>query len=159
MKALSLWQPWAQLMAIQRKKIETRSWPPWPRVIGQRFALHATAKQSFPSHHAPHDQQLLELALGNFWWRRIPYGAIVATATLIEARQVNIDQTNLPQQAIILPNTRQIETIERRFGDYSPGRWLWIFDDITAEDPPIPAKGKQGIRDWEPPAGSQWHGY
>jgi len=25
-KALTLWQPWASLMALEEKKIETRSW-------------------------------------------------------------------------------------------------------------------------------------
>jgi hypothetical protein len=30
MKALTLTQPWASLMALQAKRIETRSWP-WER--------------------------------------------------------------------------------------------------------------------------------
>jgi activating signal cointegrator 1 len=41
MKALSLWQPWASLIADGTKKIETRSWP-----LNHRgpLAIHATKK-------------------------------------------------------------------------------------------------------------------
>jgi activating signal cointegrator 1 len=43
-KALSLWQPWASLMADERKKIETRSWRPPVWLLNQPVAIHATMK-------------------------------------------------------------------------------------------------------------------
>lgn len=42
MKALSLWQPWASLMAFGEKKIETRCWS--TKFRGE-MAIHATAKE------------------------------------------------------------------------------------------------------------------
>ena len=44
MKAISLWQPWASLMADGRKKIETRHWHPPAWLLGQELAIHATMK-------------------------------------------------------------------------------------------------------------------
>lgn len=40
MKALSLWQPWASLVALGEKRIETREWS--TRYRGE-LAIHATA--------------------------------------------------------------------------------------------------------------------
>ena len=44
MKAISLWQPWASLMADGRKKIEARHWHPPAYLLGQELAIHATMK-------------------------------------------------------------------------------------------------------------------
>ena len=41
MKALTLHQPWASLIADGRKTIETRSWPPPRTLVGERIAIHA----------------------------------------------------------------------------------------------------------------------
>lgn len=41
MKAISLWQPWASLVAVGAKKIETRSWATKYR---GSLAIHATKK-------------------------------------------------------------------------------------------------------------------
>lgn len=44
MKAISLWQPWASLIACGAKPFETRHWAPPPELIGQRIAIHAAKK-------------------------------------------------------------------------------------------------------------------
>lgn len=49
MKAITLWQPWATLIAIGAKTIETRSWPAPPALYGQRIAIHAASK--LPRYH------------------------------------------------------------------------------------------------------------
>jgi hypothetical protein len=36
---------------------------------------------------------------------------------------------------------------ERSFGDYSPGRFMWLLTNIRALPEPIPAKGALGL--WE----------
>ena len=41
MKALTLHQPWATLIAAGVKTMETRSWGPPESLIGHRIALHA----------------------------------------------------------------------------------------------------------------------
>lgn len=44
MKAISLWQPWASLIACGAKPFETRSWAPPRDLIGQPIAIHAAKK-------------------------------------------------------------------------------------------------------------------
>lgn len=44
MKAISLWQPWASLIACGAKPYETRSWAPPRSMIGQPIAIHAAKK-------------------------------------------------------------------------------------------------------------------
>ena len=41
MKTISLWQPYASLIAAGEKTIETRGWAPPKGVMGQRIAIHA----------------------------------------------------------------------------------------------------------------------
>ena len=41
MKAITLHQPWATLIADGAKTIETRSWRPPQTLIGQRIVIHA----------------------------------------------------------------------------------------------------------------------
>jgi hypothetical protein len=42
--AITIWQPWATLIAIGAKPFEFRSWPVPARLIGQRIAVHAGAR-------------------------------------------------------------------------------------------------------------------
>ena len=65
MKALTLHQPWASLIAEGPKTVETRSWsaPAW--VIGQRIAIHAGKRQIRISNE--YDQAMIRLKSGASW--------------------------------------------------------------------------------------------
>ena len=53
MKALTLYQPWASLIAVGAKTIETRGYrPPSTLKLGERFAIHA-GKTRVPVGRAP----------------------------------------------------------------------------------------------------------
>ena len=41
MYAITLHQPWASLIALRLKTVETRSWPAPARLVGQTVAGHA----------------------------------------------------------------------------------------------------------------------
>lgn len=41
MKALTLLNPWASLIAYRSKRVENRTWKPPQTIIGQRIAIHA----------------------------------------------------------------------------------------------------------------------
>jgi hypothetical protein len=49
MRCISLWQPWAQWVALGWKTIETRSHNRFASLVGQRIAIHAAQKWD---HHA-----------------------------------------------------------------------------------------------------------
>ena len=69
---------------------------------------------------------------------RLPLGAVVATAELVDC--VRTEDTGTP-------------TLERRLGDWTPGRWAWELADVRPLEEPLPARGKQGWWDWTPPEG------
>jgi hypothetical protein len=35
------------------------------------------------------------------------------------------------------------------WGDFTPGRWAWLLEDVRKLDEPIPAKGRQGLWEWD----------
>lgn len=44
MLALTIWQPWASLIAAGAKPFEWRSWPAHRGLVGRRIAIHAGAR-------------------------------------------------------------------------------------------------------------------
>ena len=149
MQALSLWQPWAQLIVTGHKRRETRSWPPPGARIGQRIAIHAAKRKPTVDDFNHAERSMLMTALGIGWRMRIPYGAIVCTAYLDGAERVLDDQSNAPHLDRINPS------YERTFGDYSVGRWMWALADIRPLPAPIPYKGSQRLFEIEGPAAEQ----
>ena len=124
MKALSLWQPWASLVADGRKRIETRSWRPPEYLIGKRLAIHATKKVDTD-------------AAEEFGYKHLvlPRGAIVAVVYLDSWMHFTEE------------NTEYITDEEKRYGDFYPGRFGWVFTDITKLPIPYPMHGWQGLFD------------
>ena len=154
MYAITLWQPYAQLIADGVKQYETRSWkPPW-HLLGKRIAIHA-AKRKITTDPYPfglpsdvfHE---MDKRYGWMWWNILPYGAIVATAELVGFFHVE-DYADEAQDKVIGTWTNpyvigQRETLDTDpFGDYSPGRYAWWLQSVTKLDEPVPAQGKQGL--------------
>lgn len=134
MKALSLWQPWASLVAVGAKTIETRSWMPPARFDGERIAIHA-AKRTDDLALLTRDpfRRALERA------GVLPLGAIVATVRLVGVEQITPDLC------------RVLSGDELAFGNYSTGRYAWhLSDPILLE--PIPTTGRQGFFDVPDPS-------
>lgn len=126
MKALSLWQPWASLMADGRKKIETRHWRPPAWLVGQQVAIHATKRvdNSF-SRQCGYDP----LA--------IPRGCVVAIVRLDKFEKFT---EAFKQEIMLYP--------EGGYGDFEMGRFGWFCTLIEKLNPPAEAIGHQGIWDW-----------
>jgi hypothetical protein len=141
MQAISLWQPYASLIAAKVKRFETRSWRPPGRLVGQRIAIHAAARR-------PTAAELDALGgivgdvLGGYWHRRIPYGAVVCTTVIAGCYQVTHWNGDRPALSAIG------EIQDDGFGDYTTGRYCWELTDIAVYDPPVPAKGAQGFWNW-----------
>lgn len=105
MRALTIRQPWATLIALGVKTIETRSWRAPRSLIGQTIAIHAGKHQPEPGHVGEWciDRNRRDGA----WMRRhtldpsqrLPLGAIVATATLADCRPAgHIHLSELPSE-------------------------------------------------------------
>lgn len=133
MKAISLWEPWATLMALDAKRIETRSWA--THVRGQ-VAIHA-AKQPFHPGDWPPDL-LAWMSRVKFWGSGYHYGCVVAIAELVDC---------VPTEQLLL----QVDERERAFGNYHPRRFGWVFKNVRRLTSPIPARGSQGFWEWDSP--------
>lgn len=137
MRCISLWQPWASLIACGAKTIETRSWPTNYRgplvihaakkilTVGERWNLGPIFWQAVEEH--------LDRATFEY-----PYGCIVATARLVNC--------------VCFPACAQLVEVatrpnERIFGDCSAGRYAWILEDVVALPAPISFRGAQGLFD------------
>jgi len=124
MKAITLWQPWATLVALGYKEIETRSWPTSYR---GPLAIHAAKRVSY------HDMFLFEDLLKGV---TLPLGRVVATCELVDVQRIGYNWSHLSH-------------LEIRLGDFSIGRYAWILRNIHPLDPPVTAQGRQGLWDWE----------
>src|ERR1700690_1165855 len=140
MKALTLTQPWASLVAIGAKRIETRCWRTnyrGPLAIRAAKGFPGWAKQTW--REDPFDE-VLRAAFGDGSWKQIdppvlPLGCVIATCTLVSC--------TLTSQAY----DERLSEQERAFGDYSLGRFAWVLEDIKPLSEPIPAKGALSL--WE----------
>ena len=144
MKALTIRQPWASLVAIGAKRLETRSWP--TRYRGP-LAIHA-AKQWTPKERTLCLQspcrEALPVGLGvplSAWDPGcLPRASVLAVCQLVDCLRV--------EQLPSLPDEP-----ERSFGDYSAGRWIWQLANVRRLAVPIPARGALSLWEWTPPSG------
>ena len=150
MKTISLWQPYASLIAEGVKTIETRDWAPPKGLIGQRIAIHATKAVQTSDVNGRGRHGRIAAALNNpYWNENMPRGAVVCTAILDHAAQVNGPENN---GQVTVDGNRLVAVDE--WGDFGPGRWLWFLRDVEPVDPPVPARGHQGFWNWEHPNGT-----
>lgn len=162
MKGISLWQPWASAIALGAKRVETRSWSTKYR---GPLAIHAAKRCNV--------NELIGISSTWSWcgalnhkmgateklWEKLPFGAIVAVAQLVDCRPTDtftlgeIDQWRLPPDEVMPPKRNWADEdrpslyawTERYMGDFSLGRFGWVLSDVRALAEPIPFKAKQGF--------------
>lgn len=158
MKAISLLQPWASLVAVGAKRIETRSWPTKYR---GPLAVHASKKD--PCKMSLLGMEAFEAAVKEAFektglsWCFLPTGCVIATCSLTDCKLIKEDglyQSHIVPGGIndIFHREHPLPTgNELAFGDYTPGRYAWILSDVQKLQTPIPAKGRLGLWDWQEP--------
>lgn len=140
MKALTLTQPWATLIAIGSKRIETRSW-----TTGYRGPLAITAAKGFPTwaREAVDEEPFREVlrAAGYFDWKALPRGVVLCTTTLLDVWPTG-ELRKAPPPLPLGPN-------EEAFGDFGPGRFAWYLGPIERLAEPVPVRGELGLWEWK----------
>ena len=151
MRALSLLQPWASLVAWGLKHLETRSWS-----TAYRGPLGIHASLGKPRHVrilCEHDEFMQRaLAQLSMTFDELPRGGLVAVASMQLCRRI------VPEGAhagLAFTNARELDPArlppeEYAFGDYSPGRFAWELVDVLRLAEPVPARGMLQL--WEIPA-------
>ena len=152
MYAITLHQPWASLIALGIKTVETRSWPAPVRLLERNIAIHA-AKLVMREPGSAIDAAMVG-RVGEDWRGVIPAGMVVATATL--AGMARVKRVNLVHNcATHEPGTEAGCAVGKRetridpWGDFSPGRWLWFLTEVRPLPEPIPAVGRQAFWQWD----------
>lgn len=132
MKALTIWQPWASLIAWGEKQYETRPF--------------ATQHRGPLAIHAGLDDSALDVVDVNSFYRaafkrhgdpaftRLSFGKVICVVDLVSVVPVT-HLCALTQQ-------------ETTFGDYSPTRFAWRLENLRVLVEPIPVRGKQGLWEW-----------
>lgn len=141
MKALTIWQPWASLVAWGAKRFETRSWPA-PRTLkpGDLLAIHAAKR---PVRTEEWDdalwREVFAAAGGSVVPRSIPVGKVLAICQFLGCEQITADS---PERT----------PTEEAICDWTPGRFAWRLKPVHILDELVPATGRQGLWEWEPSA-------
>jgi hypothetical protein len=159
MKLLSLWEPWATLMAIGAKRIETRSWDTnyrgWIAIHASKGGLNQSdlERQCFEEgfyqalmEFGPFKQQVECSVRYKGWIKQVfPHGCIVAVMRLQTCWP-----TGLVERALSDSLGKEAMVREQHFGDYSPGRWAWITTDCFRLPFPIPFRATQRLMNLPP---------
>lgn len=137
MKALTIHQPYATLLAMGAKQFETRSW--YTKYRGD-LAIHAGKKWNQDiiarCYRAPFQQVLRELGFESA--AGLPRGKILAIAEIDRIWKT---------EALPAP---YLTEREEAFGNFARGRFAWKIDVKRLLDEPIPAQGQPSLSDWDP---------
>ena len=149
MKALTILQPWATLIAVGAKKVETRSWATNYR---GPLAIHAGKDMNTPHcvWRNPFKKELEKAGMftpypDGVWGFSLRHnGKIIAVAELIECLKV----VSLETDGAVLEDGRKVTGNEFVFGDFSVGRYAWLLRNIQQIEP-IEARGRQRLWEYE----------
>lgn len=145
MKALSILQPWASLIVLGHKRIETRSWNTKYR---GPLLIHASAKYT---NHQDWLATEWHVMLDDSQVYHNHRGAIIGMVNVVDTGRTDI---LIPDNKVEILGDGQYDYIhltkqEEAFGDYSPGRYGWLLSEPLLFPEPIPCKGALGI--WNVP--------
>ena len=130
MKVLSLTEPYATLIKLGKKRIETRSWK-----TNYRGTLYIHSSSTKIPAEFRNNVELMSLVDTN----ELNYGNIICSCELV-------DCVKMTDEFIEKIKQNKEEYIS---GVYETGRYAWILEDIKVLAKPIKAKGRLGIWDFE----------
>jgi hypothetical protein len=137
MKALTLTQPWASLMALKAKTIETRSW--YTTYRGE-IVIHAA--KGFPrSAKDTCFEPNFAAALG-MTYKDLPLSVGLCVVRLIGCIRTN----DMWKAEKILGHKPSVKEIE--FGDFSDERFAWLTEYVRPLTNQEPVKGALGLWEW-----------
>jgi len=127
---ITLHQPWASLIAFGHKTVEVRSHRQFAGLVGRRIAIHAGRKI---------------IGLGWEYYRRCDGRALRPVRDFLDAPGA------LPSGAVVC--TAYVQAFAplgagwnaQALCDVWPGDYGLLLRDVRPVDPPIPARGRQGV--------------
>lgn len=150
MKAITIKQPWATLIALGEKKFETRSWSTKHR---GDLAIHAGKKVDKEA--CQEETIKAALAKHGYTAENLPTGAVIATVQLAGSYRIydtadnGVHIVRCSNDKYDFEKVEYIRKPEIDFGYYSEGRYAWELTDVRRLLEPIPAKGQLSLWNWE----------
>src|SRR5262245_57414431 len=137
MLTLSILQPFATLIVLGAKRLETRSWRTSRR---GRIGIHASRALSREARRLCDEEPFRSTleAAGLTDPDDLPLGVLLGTAELIAC--TSVDDLNLDA----------LGAAELAFGDFRPGRWAWELRQPEVLPAPVAFRGRLGF--FEAPA-------
>jgi len=148
MKTITVYQPWASLLAVGAKMFETRGWQTMYR---GPLAIHAGLKyiNDFDEGFAEIAHEKLKARLPGFtFMHELPRGCVIAIAELADCWHI-IGRTG-GRLSMINSNKKKLLSShsEHIFGDWTPERYAWEIINVELLPEPIPVRGQQGLWEW-----------
>ena len=133
--SLSLLQPWASLVVMGLKKIETRS---WRTAYRGTLLIHSSLgrKGKILATEPPFCRYIPD-------FDALPFGAIIGHVHLEDIVPVEQLYYSDAQLAVLTLE-------EKAFGDYTLGRYAWLLSEPVMFDNVLPMKGGLGIWHYRP---------
>ena len=129
-KAFTVWQPQASLFSAG---VKLRHTPDWQTPYRGPIAVHGANRINVPG--AP--EALCRSALGHRWRYMVPLGMVMAVGELTGCYQAH--------------RLTKLTRADREAGDFYDDRYAWRIENLRPLIQPIPARGRQGLWNWEPP--------
>lgn len=133
MKAVTISQPYASLIASGKKWVENRTWPTNYR---GEIAIHAGKGLQYL------DKEELLL---------YPHGCVIAVGKLVACcerdRIIDMDSDPMRRKTRALGSQKYWSELARH--EHTEGPWCWILEDIRPIVP-VPIRGAQGLWVWKP---------
>lgn len=136
MKAITLWQPWATLVAIGAKQFETRSWTTSHR---GPLIIHAAKRFKRPERLLCYEKHFATCLVeaGYKAPQALPLGRALCIVELRSTYSTNGGSISSFQDLALFQQ-------ELAFGNFDPHRFAWRLCDLRAFEP-IPMQGRQGL--------------
>lgn len=138
-RAITIWQPYATLIAIGAKQFETRSWSTYhtgPLLIhaARRWDADRADDCERVKQVLEHHDFTSDATIGHLPWKET-LGCVLAVATLVVCTKCRW-------------MSRGLTDMEREYGNFAPYRLAWQLADVQPLKSPVACRGHQGL--WIP---------
>ena len=127
MKALSITQPYAELIKNGTKKIETRSWK-----TNYRGTIYIHASSTKIPKASKENAELMKLTANAY----MDFGKVICSAELVDCVEITESY---------IRNLKTNNYNEFVSGIYEKGRYAWVLENVKVLGEPIKAKGSLGL--------------
>jgi hypothetical protein len=168
MRGITLTQPWATLVAIGAKRIETRGWLTRYRgplaihaaqglgPVGGKTGLRRLCRENESFYQALRDHITSIHGSPMEPADTLPRGAIVAVCELVDVVPTRAAWVTpgIAEPHFTALRGEQVWHVvppepEQGFGDYTPGRYAWLLDSVQELHTPVACVGALGL--WDVP--------